>query len=93
MEEFLLAFAKSAGTGAVLAVVVWLEMRKAHAKQLDWLMLIHSRLGGLGASSIAPPVAGVELVAPRRRGGRIPRLRTAPTGYPVQQPDDEEPDR
>jgi hypothetical protein len=42
------------------------------------LAAIHSRLGGLGADSIAPPVA-----VARVRRGKLPRIQTAPAGYPA----------
>lgn len=62
------------------------ELHDALATLPEWLQAIHSRLGGLGADSVPPPSAP----EPRRRkvlpAPKLPRLQTAPSGYPVPRP-------
>ena len=96
MSDELLKLLAGTGVGGILAVLVWLELRAfrrehradmaelrdASANVPDWLQAIHSRLGNLGADSVPPPIAE----PPRRRKQRperLERLRTAPTGVPI----------
>lgn len=80
------------GAVGVFAFVVWQELhamrlearedRKAEAEDRDrigaWLVAIHSRLGSLGADSIAPPI-----VAARTRKTRSEPRQRVDTPPPI----------
>ncbi len=63
------------------------ELREALVNIPAWLQAIHSRLSGLGAESIAPPLA-----TQQKARRRLPRLRSAPLGYPIKPEDDDKGD-
>lgn len=99
--ELIKLIASLGGAGVVggLSLWMWAQFRREHRADMkelreelrdglgnlpDHLTAIHSRLGGLGADSIAPPPRG------SRRGDKLKRLQTAPTGWPVKPTDEGE---
>lgn len=98
MSDEIIKYLASGGIGGLIggvAIYVIMGFRREHREDMrlvleatqkgnDWLVLIHSRLGSLGADSIPPP----EPTPPPRVRHRPYRFRTAPAGVPVK-PHDE----
>ena len=64
------------GPAAVFAGLVYWELRKMRIQIPEWMSAIHSRLGSLGAETLAPPIVSDDEQPPmvaqaaRRRAAR-----------------------